>query len=223
MCGRYTLQQGLDKIEAFLNAKADAYGQFHPTYNAAPSQNLPVAYRSEEEEAVLEAMYWGFIGWPPKSGERPFSIINTRDDKIPEKPMWHKAVSTQRCIIPISGFYEWKGPKGKKTPYYIHSASDPMLGLAGIYSNISPWEDRAIKTYSIITTAPNAMMKDLHNRMPAILHPTEFEDWLDPQFRDASQVQELIRPYPDDALAFHEVSRAVGNVRNDNPELIQAV
>ena len=223
MCGRYTLEQGLDEIEAFLNAKADAYGQFHPTYNAAPSQNLPVAYRNERSDVVIEPMNWGFIGWPPKEGERPFSIINTRDDKITQKPMWNKAVSARRCIVPISGFYEWKGPKGKKTPYYIYSSSDPMLGLAGIYSNLSPWEDRRIKTYSIITTSPNAMMEGIHNRMPAILHPTEFEDWLNPDVSNASEVLDLIRPYPDAALAFHEVGRAVGNVRNDNPELIEEV
>lgn len=223
MCGRYTIKPSMDEIEAFLNASAINYGHYHPSFNAAPAQNLPVAYKNEEEECVIESMNWGFIGWQPKAGERPFSIINTRDDKIPDKPMWYKAVSSRRCIVPISGFYEWKGPKGKKTPYYIYSASGPMLGLAGIYSNISPYEDRPIKTYSIITTSPNSMMKDIHNRMPAILHPTEFDDWLNPDVNNASLLLDLIRPYPDDALTFHEVGRAVGNVRNDNPELIEAV
>ncbi|MFN1833636.1 SOS response-associated peptidase [Balneola sp. MJW-20] len=219
MCGRYALYEELDKLNDFLNA-IERDGDYEPSYNVAPSQIVPVAVGSKDGNRYLGPMNWGFIPFPPKKDHRPFRVINTRDDSIMKKPFWKKALQERRCIVPINGFYEWKGPKGNKTPYYIHAREGVFLGLAGLWSEIrTEGDDHA--TFSIITTSPNELMEDIHDRMPAILHPSEFEWWLDRDHDDPAELLELLRPYPSEAMEAYIVSKAVGNVRNDNPELVQ--
>lgn len=224
MCGRYTLTfEEVKEIEDFLNAwdsgilppeqSEISYGN----YNVAPTHNMPVSYVTAEGKRIIELMSWGFMGWKPKPGQRVFSPINTRDDSIAKKPMWSRAFQAKRCIVPISGFYEWKGPKGSKTPYYIYPKKEEFLGVAGIYSNLSPDDGR--KSFSIITTSPNKVMEGIHDRMPAFLHPSEFDTWLNPE-QPEDLLLDMLHPYPDDAIQAHIVSKAVGNVRNNMPELI---
>ncbi len=228
MCGRYTLtyEEQMD-LESFLNAldgglllKNHQQTMF-ANYNVAPSHIMPVAQCNEEGKRVLESMHWGFMGWKPKPGTKPFLPINTRDDSVAKKPMWKKAFSQNRCIVPAYGFYEWTGKKGNKTPHYIYPAGDPFFGFAGIYSDLVPEETEAQKSYSIITTSPNKVMEPIHDRMPVILHPSEFDDWLNPDNEDPNFLMDFLRPYPDDAMSEHIVGKAVGNVRNNEPGLIE--
>lgn len=228
MCGRYALFKKLEEINDFLNAiDSGRYRnpgrqeniEFGPNYNVAPTHVMPVALTNEENQTVIEPMHWGFMGWKPKPGTKPFLPINTRDDSVVEKPMWKKAFSSSRCIVPASGFYEWSGKKGSKTPHYIYPVKEPLFGFAGIYSPLSPEDD--LKSYSIITTSPNNVMENIHDRMPVILHPSEFDDWLNPENNDPDYLTDFLQPYPDDAMDEYLVSKAVGNVRNNEPGLIE--
>ena len=217
MCGRYALFQELDEIDHFLGT-LERKGELSANFNVAPTHSMPVALVNEKGERMRNNLHWGFMGWKPKAGQKPFLPINTRDDSLLKKPMWKGAFLKRRCIIPMNGFYEWQGPKGKKTPHYIYSKEGSLLAAAGIYSEFSPLE--GMGSYSIITTSPNALMEDIHDRMPAFLHPSEFDQWLDPN-QPAELLLDMLQPYPDDALDEHIVSKAVGNVRNNNPELVE--
>lgn len=231
MCGRYTLSfNELQELEDFLNAvdksktpySLDEYTEegVFANFNVAPTQRMPVAYVNDDGERVIEAMSWGFIGWKPKAGQKSFAPINTRDDSLTKKPMWTKAFQQRRCLVPMMGFYEWKGSKGNKTPFYIRDKDGKLLATAGLFSTINVEGMEGIPTYSVITTRPNELMEDIHDRMPAFLHPSEFDDWLNPTHTD-DYLLDLLRPYPDDALEAQIVSKEVGNVRNNHPGLIQ--
>ncbi len=199
MCGRYTLTfEQVQELEEFLDAwdrekgdRTTPYGN----YNVAPTHQMPVSFL-EEGRKIIENMHWGFMGWKPKPGQKPFLPINARDDSFGNKPMWTRALS-KRCIIPISGFYEWKGPKGNKTPYYIYPTDGKFMAAAGVYSSLSPVE--GMKSYSVITTSPNSLMESIHNRMPAFLHPSEFEAWLNPD-ADTKLLLDMLNPYPVDVM-----------------------
>ncbi len=193
-----------------------------PIINVAPNTlgGLSLILMGEGAR-VLEDMSGGFVGLETlNQDKKAFTSVNTRDDSIGPKPMWTRAFKSKRCIVPMNGFFEWKGSKGNKTPFLIKPKDGGLLGAAGIYSELSLDDDSQIKTYSIITTSPNSLMKDIHDRMPAFLHPTEFSDWLNPNHSD-DYLKDLLRPYPDDALEAFIVSKEVGNVRNNNPSLIE--
>lgn len=220
MCGRYALYEKKKEIEQFLNAVSEME-DFVPNYNVAPTHEMPVAYVNEEGKRVMERLHWGFMGWKAKPGARPFYPINTRSDSLPAKPMWKNALSVKRCIIPANGFYEWTGSKSNKTPHFIHPKNGGLWGFAGIYSELAPEGKAATKSYSIITTEANKVMENIHERMPAILHPEEFDDWLNPHHQDSEYLAEFLKPYPEDAMQEYIVSNACGNVRNNDPTLIQ--
>lgn len=230
MCGRYTLFKKIEEIITFLNANdsgkyrtPDDQGEieFRPNYNVSPTHIMPVAYTGDDGKRVLEPMHWGFMGWKPKDGKTPFLPINTRDDTITEKPMWSRAFTQRRCIVPANGFYEWAGKKGNKTPHYIYPKDGEFMGLAEIYSDLAP-EDKSIDmSYSIITTSPNKVVEHIHDRMPVILHPSEFDDWLCTENNDPDYLKDFLRPYPDDGIQEYIVSKSVGNVQNNGPGLIE--
>lgn len=217
MCGRYALFKLLDEIDHFLGL-LERRGEITPNFNVAPTNRMPVAFVDDSGNRVAENMFWGFMGWKPKEGQKPFLPINTRDDSLIKKPMWQRAFTSRRCLVPMNGFYEWQGPKGKKVPHFIYPKDDELLVAAGIYSGLSPID--GVRSYSVITTSPNSLMEPIHDRMPAFLHPSEFETWLDPD-QPLDLLLDMIQPYPNDAITEHIVAKAVGNVRNNSPELVE--
>lgn len=227
MCGRYVLYEELEEINYFLNTvdrgkfSSEGRGLYHKNYNVSPTNVMPVALSNDEGQRVLEPMHWGFMGWKPKEGDRPFLPINARDDKVMKSSMWETSFLNRRCLVPANGFYEWAGSKSNKTPHYIHPAQDKCMAFAGIYSDLAPESAGVDMSYSIITTAPNKVMQDIHDRMPVIIHPSEFDDWLDPNNEDPNYLKEFLKPYPDDGIEEHIVSKAVGNVRINQPGLIE--
>ncbi len=227
MCGRYVLFKSIAEIAAFLDAADTSYFEteehsFRPSYNAAPSVEMPIAFTGDGGERVLQAANWGFMKWKPKPGEKPFLPINARAESVAGNKLWRDSFMQSRCIVPVNGFYEWSGAKGNKTPHYIYPKKDSLFGLAGICSDLAPEGKSVSRSYAIITTPPNRLMEGIHDRMPAILHPEEFDDWLNPANNSNPQyLAEFLRPYPDDAMQEHIVSKAVGNVRFNEPGLIQ--
>ncbi|MAO64846.1 MAG: hypothetical protein CL666_07575 [Balneola sp.] len=227
MCGRYVLYEELDEINHFLNSidsgkfQADGNGRYRPNYNVAPTSIMPVAFTNEEGGRILMPMHWGFMGWKPEEGDRPFLPINTRDDKVTKSRMWKGPFQHKRCIVPANGFYEWTGSKGNKTPHFIYPTQGKLIGFAGIYNDLASEDKEADFSYSIITTDPNKVMENIHDRMPVILHPEEFDDWLNPENDDPNYLKEFLQPYPNDGIDEHIVSKAVGKVQNNGPGLIE--
>jgi len=217
MCGRFTLLLGADELAREFGLVFSGL-HIEKRFNIAPGQ-VVIVVRPAKGGLALDAMTWGLVpSWSkePGSGPRP---INARAETLAEKPMFRGPFKNGRCILPASGFYEWKADGKGKTPWYIQPQGEPLFAFAGLSSL---WEgpEGELRTCTIITTEPNALMAALHNRMPAILPREHWAAWLDPAERNPGR---LLQPYPDAAMACHPVGPAVGNPRNEGPALIEPV
>jgi putative SOS response-associated peptidase YedK len=217
------------EIEDFLNAVdggqlpslLNSDGGYH-NYNAPPTAVLPVSYRGEKDQRILEPMYWWFMKWPTKTGKPNFkySTFNARVDTLQSSKLWKSVISdpSARCIIPLSGYYEFTGPKGNKTPHYFHPADQSFFAAAGLWSPISP--NDGMKSFTIITTDPNDVQEPVHDRMPALLLPEEFDDWLNPD-HSTEYILDMINPYPNDAMDHYIASKEANSTKNNHAGLIE--
>jgi putative SOS response-associated peptidase YedK len=217
MCGRYTLTQS-QKLAKRYNL-ASYPNDLRDNFNVAPTQTMPVITQGEKG-LILEEMRWGiprFIG-PGKVKD----VFNTRADKA--FGSWKKLVSTQRVLVPATGFYEWKRLADVKQPFFIHPKEDELFSFAGIWGLWKDDDGREIKTYSIMTTEPNEEMSHIHDRMPVLLHREDESAWLSPSHDgDRESIELLLRPYDDGGLEMFEVSRDVNVVRNNDERLIYPI
>lgn len=209
---------GLDEFyRRYFQITAPTGGKFG--YNIAPSESL--AFIRATKAGGYEALdgRWGLEPQWAKSPDKVMGLwFNARAEGAADKPAFRDAMRTARCVVPVDGFYEWQKVDGGKQPWYVYRADGQPLLLAGLYARHS-WGD----SFTIITTEANSLMANLHDRMPAVLAPADAERWCDPQITDPALVEDLLRPCPSEWLAAHKVSKAVGNVRNDSPELIEPV
>ncbi len=220
MCGRYTFTFDAGSL-------AEAFGLVPPGftivkgYNIAPGQHI-VIVRPEGGQRVADVAFWGLIpGWvkDPNTFSKP---INARGETLTEKATFRTAFKRKRCLIPASGFYEWKAGGNGKQPFYIHPTGGHLFAFAGLMEDWQGPNGEMMVSACIITTEPNALMAGLHDRMPVILPRGAWGLWLDPAAQ-VREVQPLLVPCPAESMALHPVSAAVGNVRNDGPELILPV
>jgi len=163
-------------------------------------------------------MKWGLIPQWAKSEKVGYSMINAVGETIFEKNTYKKPILTSRCLVPASGFYEWLETSDGKQPYYFHLPETDLFSFAGLYDIWYDQDQVPHKSFSILTTAPNDHMSGIHDRMPVILDRDEEAHWLDPEAKP-EDLQLLLDPYDGDMLK-HEVDRAVGNVKNNAPELV---
>lgn len=203
MCGRYTLTVAANELERHFSASIDRH-LYQPRYNAAPSQSLPVLCQGRSS---FEFLRWGLVPSWAKS-EKDAGWINARAETLTEKPAFRKAASARRCLIPATGFYEWKVHNGKKHPMHISLTDEPLFAMAGIFEG---------QTFAIITCEPNDFMASIHNRMPVILARESWKTWL----QDMKEVPlNLMHPYNDSMRAF-EASLEVNSPKNDYPDLLK--
>jgi putative SOS response-associated peptidase YedK len=222
MCGRYVLNAPEDLSERFQLRQLSI--SLPTTWNAAPTNELPVIVENSDGEPEARAMKWGLIPrWAKPGDKKSVAPINARAETLTEKPMFRNLIKKNRCLVPANGFYEWKNLGDHKQPYFISVPDDPLFAFAGLYDESQGEEGEIIGTYTIITTSANEMMSQLHDRMPVILHRDDEEEWLDREVTDPAQVQRLLGPYPADEMEAVPVSRKVNNVRNDGPELLEPV
>lgn len=149
-------------------------------------------------------------------------MINARADTIAEKPSFKNAFKSRRCIIPASGFYEWEKTKSGKQPHYFFLKNKEVFGFAGLYEE---WLDKStgelLDTFTIITTEANAVLEPIHDRMPVILHPEDYDQWLDEKEKDTGKLQNLLVPYEAEEMGSYQVSKDVNSLFNDSVELIK--
>lgn len=230
MCGRFAFKNVQLLLEELgVDAPPD-FGKLGPEfaelslsdrYNIAPTQPvIAIAIREGKKQAGF--YQWGLVpSWAsdPSIGQK---LINARGETLAEKPSFRGAYKYHRCVIPASGFYEWKGARGSKQPCYIERKDGQPLAFAGLYEI---WErgEGYLETVSIVTTEANDLLSELHHRMPVILDQGNVDRWIDPRTPGSPQLDALIRPYPSENMRFYPVSPAVGNVQNDGPELIVPV
>lgn len=222
MCGRFTIFSAADELIIRYIIESSMINDYEPMYNAAPMQMIPAVIAGQGGNR-LGMLRWGLVpSWSkdPKIGSM---MINARAETLTEKPAFNRLLSSRRCIIPANGFYEWKKSGGSKQPYRIVLRDNDVFSFAGLYDI---WEDAngdKLSTCTIITTEPNALIADIHNRMPVILRREDEAEWLNRDNRDVPALQALLEPYDPSKMRAYPVSAAVGNVRNNYPELLEEV
>ena len=220
MCGRIALHHSDDVIlEHFGVEQAEI--DLEPRYNNAPSQ--PVAVVLREGARALAEHRWGLIpSWAkdPKIGNR---MINARSETVAEKPAFRSALRARRCLIPASGFYEWKKEGQQRVPSYIHRADTAPLGLAGLWEEWPSPSGEMLRSCVIITTQANPFMARIHHRMPVILDSDRGAAWLAPDLASPQELLAQLPPYPEGALASHAVSKQVNSPAFDSPACIEPV
>jgi putative SOS response-associated peptidase YedK len=224
MCGRYGRRADKQRIAEWMQThNTDVFDDSYlaPSYNVAPQSLQPVVrLDSETGERELTVMRWGLIPFFAKDAKIAYSTINARAETVATSPVFREPMKRRRCLVPATGFYEWQAlDKKSKQPWTIELVDGNLFAFAGLWDR---WKDKAtgqpLETYTIITTDPNELLEPIHNRMPVILSPQDYSRWLDPG--EPSQLPiDLLRPYPAEEMRAWKVSAAVGNVRNNGPEL----
>lgn len=223
MCGRYAdFLTDQDLADAFSIAiSADDERLLPPSYNVAPTQLVRVI-RPAESGLELGTATWGLVpSWAkdPSIGAR---MINARLETIAEKPSFRTAFAKRRCVVPASGYYEWQSRPDGKRPFYIHPADDAPLAFAGLIEAWRPSPDEEwLISCAIVTTASRGTMKELHDRQPVMMQPDAWAAWLDTDSTKDDLFEAAAADAP--ALEWHEVGKAVGNVRNNSEELIDRI
>jgi putative SOS response-associated peptidase YedK len=191
-------------------------------YNVAPTQ--PVAAALNREAPAIDYLIWGLIpAWAddPAIGSR---MINARAETLPRKRSFAQCLKRRRCLVPASGFYEWRAnPGGRKTPMYIRMKDEKPFALAGLWDVWHSPGGSQVTSCTIITTEPNDLMKTIHNRMPVIVPPEEYRLWLEPGERDPADLLRLLTAYPADRMQATEVSTRVNNVKTDDAACVEPI
>jgi putative SOS response-associated peptidase YedK len=221
MCGRFTLTTDRDQIEERFSFRMTNVA-LTPHYNIAPSQPV-LSLMSDGKENRAGFLRWGLIPSWAKDEAIGSRMINARAETLAEKPSFKRALQKRRCLVIADGFYEWKAEGKKKTPMFIALKSREPFGFAGLWETWKAPSGEAIHSCTIITTAPNAMMASIHNRMPVILSREAETAWLDRTLDDPQKLLPLLVPYSDTEMTAYEVSLLVNSPRNDVPTCIEPV
>ncbi|MGA9621075.1 SOS response-associated peptidase [Methanoregula sp.] len=219
MCGRYSLAC-IDDLCGRFRVLDPTIG-FRSHFNIAPGSTNPVIVVHERAEAVM--MQWGLVPHWAKDITATHRPINARAESLAEKPMFRNLLKSQRCLVPASGFYEWKHVDGHKVPFYIHIKDDPVFGFAGLYDIWRNPAGTTLQTYTIITTAANDLMAPIHNRMPVILRQDDEIRWLSRDVIPDEEINRILAQYPADGMEAYPVSEQVNKPDVDEQKLIEPV
>lgn len=215
MCERFTLNATPEVIAKTFNLQE--IPDLTLRYNIAPGQNVAVV-RHVEEDNRLDILNWGLIpGWS-KNNNHP--LISARSETVHEEPAFKNAIKHSRCIIPATGFFEWKTEDNQKQPYYVRLLNSGIMGFAGIWESWTTEDGTEIETCCLLTTSSNDLIQPIHDRMPVILPPDEYVFWLDKNVQHPIELQRLYQPYQSDLMVAHEVPDLVNNPRFDSPSCI---
>jgi putative SOS response-associated peptidase YedK len=211
MCGRYELHAN-PEVVALQFALAET-PEFKRSYNVCPGSEILVVRLDREGRRVARHNRWGLIPHWAKDPSIGNKMANARGESLLERPAFRDAFRRWRCLVPASGFYEWQAVSGRKQPWHLRPTDAELFGLAGI---TALWH--GIRSVSLITTAPNALMASIHDRMPVIVAPEDYGAWLDV---GNEQPMALVRPYPAERMAARPVSMRVNQPENDDPALLE--
>lgn len=202
-------------------AEAETLYELGPRYNVAPTQEIPVIVQRDDGRA-FEMHRWGIVpSWSRSVAAAGARYINARGESIATSSVFRNSFLRRRCIIPADGFYEWRRVGKHKQPFLIHTPADEPLAFAGLWA---PWKDETTGSWllsaSVVTTAANVTVSELHNRMPVILGQQAWRLWMEPDLRDEGLLLSLLQPAPDELLELVQVSSLVNNANNEGPALL---
>ena len=220
MCGRFTLTDPDQDLAVQFNLPE--IPDMQPRYNIAPTQ--PVAVVRVPPESMVREMallHWGLIPFwakDPKIGNR---MINARSETVAEKPAFRAAFRRRRCLVVADGFYEWQKQNDGKQPFYIRRRDARPFAFAGLWEFWKGGDETVIESCTLLTTTPNELLRPLHNRMPVILQPKDYDLWLDPEMQEPDALKPLLLSYPSEQMDAYPVSRFVNSPKNDDPRCIE--
>lgn len=222
MCGRYNLITDAVALVDFFDIENDLFEgyELRPRYNIAPGQDVPII-RDAGNRRELAAARWGLVPHWSREEKPKYSTINARAETVADKPTYRDAFKRKRCLIPATGFYEWKQLDGGKVPYHIRLPDGGLFAFAGLWEH---WEKEGagFDSCSIIVTEANEIMRPIHDRMPVILNPAQYNTWLNTGRSNRAQLQALLLPYAG-TLETRPVSRYVNSPKHDDPSCIAPV
>lgn len=224
MCGRLTLAHPREEILRYfqhetIDLKAE---DMPPRYNISPTQPL-ATIRMEEDQRVLKLVRWGLVpGWVKDPNDFTL-LINGRMETAMGKPSFRGPMRHHRCLIPATGYYEWRRTKDHKQPFYMRPKNGKLIALAGLWDEWSGPDGNLIDSGALLTQPANRALSDIHHRMPVVMEPDLFETWLDVRNVDSREAHSLLKPMPDDFFDAIPVSSMVNAARNDGPKLIERV
>ncbi len=228
MCGRFVSASPPDELAKYFGA-LEPDGGLEPNFNVAPTNEVYVV-RANDENRQISRLRWGLVPFWAKDLKIGSKMINARAETVAEKPAFRTSYRRRRCVIPADGFYEWAKVDGQKAkqPFFIHRHDGEPIVFAGLWERWRPRledgktideEAEPVETCTILTTTPNKTMEAIHNRMPVLLAPSVWDDWLAPD-SDPDHISSLMVPAPDDLLDLYPISTAVNNVKNKGDHLI---
>lgn len=224
MCGRFVQNSPLQIIQQIFNTDKVLF-EVIPNYNVAPTQKI-LAIINQDNENKLEKLHWGLVPFWANDISMGSRMINARAETVSQKPGFRNAFRKRRCVIPADGFYEWKGEKGHKQPYYITVPSGKPFAFAGLWET---WVDKendeesVYKSCTIITTAASEPLSSIHHRMPAILDPEFHEKWLNEKIQNPKNLEIILRDGLIYDMIYYSVSKSVNSVKNNDPNCIKPI
>jgi putative SOS response-associated peptidase YedK len=219
MCGRYSIVSNFEAVRRLFGL-TNAPNWWTPRSNVAPTQEAPVVRLGDGGRELVQ-LRWGLVPYWAKDPKIGYSTINAQAETAATKPAFRDAFTRRRCLVVTDGFYEWKKLEGgAKQPYRIVMRDRAPFALAGLWERWKANKDAdPIESFTVITTSPNEICAPIHDRMPAIIAPAGFDDWLS----IAAESQALLRPHPAESMEAYPVSKAVGNVQNEGLELVEPI
>ena len=220
MCGRFTQRKPKEVIAKQFGVEVD--DELAPRFNIAPTQRVAAVRASQDGEGREFALLkWGLIPSWAKDASIGAKLINARSETVTEKPSFREAFKRRRAIILADGIYEWQRTGGAKRPYFFQMRDGSLFGFAGLWDRWRNEEGEVVETCSILTTEANDLFRPVHERMPVVLHPESYDEWLSDDPRSMESLKELLRPYPSSEMIAYPVSSRVNSPQNQGEELIE--
>lgn len=218
MCGRFSLTEEIYNLKRQF--EFEFFEEIGPRYNIAPSQ-MVLAIGQNKGERKGAYLKWGLVPYWANDPKIGYKMINARSEGIDEKPSFKQPFKQRRCLILSDGFYEWKKNGKEKQPYRFFMKDNKPFALAGLYDVWKKEGQSPLVTCTIITTIPNEVTEDVHDRMPVILKKEDYDTWLDPNNQDISVLKSLLTPYPAEEMMKYKISSLVNSPKNEDPEILQ--
>jgi putative SOS response-associated peptidase YedK len=222
MCGRFVQKTPLGEIRVLFET-ANPVPNAAPRYNAAPTDSLAVVrFNPQTRERALDLLRWGLVPlWAKDLGFGP-KCINARSETVATNNIFRDAFERRRCLVPADGFYEWQKRDGKTQPYAIVPQAGEVFAFAGLWERWkNPADGGIVRSFTIVTGLPNALCRPIHDRMPVILARETWPAWLGEAEASPKELLALLQPYPAERMRAYKIGPAVGNVRNDEPGLLE--
>lgn len=221
MCGRFARRSTREVLADWFGVDLEDLPAFPASYNIAPQSVQPVVRLAAETGAREFALLrWGLVPFWSKDAKIGYSTINARAEEAAKKPAFREALRKRRCLVPADAFYEWAKCDAKtKRPFAFGLRNETPFAFAGLWERWNPKVGDALETFTILTTDANEVVEPAHNRMPVILEPKDYNRWLEPTADERLPI-DLLRPFPAEQMICWPVGDRVGNVRNDDPELL---